>query len=134
VTSRYTASLNQKAALRRDLESWRGVKFSDADLKNGFDLRKLLGATCYLNLIESKDGNYINVSSIMRLPKGMQMQHQVNPSFYFSLDEFDQESFNKLSDKMKSLVEQSPEYKRISTGGGEQVPLAAGKDADDIPF
>ena len=73
VQKRYTLSLHQKASLRKDLESWRGKQFSPEELE-GFDVEKLLGIPCLLNVIqESKDGDtYSNVTSIMRLPKGME--------------------------------------------------------------
>ncbi len=71
-SKRYTLSLHEKASLRKDLESWRGRKFTDQELE-GFDLEVLLGVHCLLNIIEEKkDGQtYSNVTSIMRLPKGM---------------------------------------------------------------
>lgn len=70
---RYTLSLHEKAALRKDLESWRGRAFSDTELE-GFDVEVLLGKPCLLNVIqENKAGKtYSNVTSIMKLPKSMQ--------------------------------------------------------------
>jgi hypothetical protein len=73
VRKRYTLSLHEKSALRKDLESWRGRKFSEEEL-NGFDVELLLSAPVYLNVIHAeKEGmTYANVASMMRLPKGMQ--------------------------------------------------------------
>lgn len=73
VQNRYTASLNEKAILRKDLESWRGRPFTEEELK-GFDIEKLLGANCLLSVIhaESGDKTYANVKSISPLMKGMQ--------------------------------------------------------------
>lgn len=72
---RYTNSLHEKANLRKDLETWRGRKFTDAELK-GFDLEKLLGVNCQLQVIHnlSEDGTiYDNVQAIVphnpKLPK-----------------------------------------------------------------
>lgn len=72
VQKRYTLSLHEKAALRKDLESWRGKAFTPQEL-GGFDVENLLHAPCMLNVIhETKDGKtYSNIASIMRLPKGM---------------------------------------------------------------
>lgn len=47
----YTASLNEKATLRADLVSWRGRDFTAEELK-AFDVEKVIGANCYLNIIE----------------------------------------------------------------------------------
>ncbi len=54
----YTLSLNEKANLCKDLESWRGKGFS-AEEKAGFDVEKLIGANCFLNIIEvdKQDGS-----------------------------------------------------------------------------
>lgn len=72
VQKRYTLSLHEKAALRKDLESWRGKPFNEEQL-GGFDIEKLLSIGCFLNVIhESKgDKTYANVTAIMPLPKGV---------------------------------------------------------------
>lgn len=71
---RYTLSLSDKANLRKDLESWRGRAFTEDELR-GFDVEKLIGANCLLNVVhrKSNDGTktYANVVSIMPLVKGM---------------------------------------------------------------
>lgn len=68
---RYTLSLDKKASLRRDLESWRGKPFNDLEL-GGFDLEVLLGVNCFINVIhDERDGKtYANVASISPLRKG----------------------------------------------------------------
>jgi hypothetical protein len=73
VSKRYTNSLHEKATLRKDLESWRGVPFTTVELE-GFDLEVLLSVPAMLNVIHNKkDGEtYANVSTIMRLPKTME--------------------------------------------------------------
>jgi hypothetical protein len=72
VRRRYTASLHEKATLRRDLESWRGRPFTDVELQ-GFEGESLIGVGCLINVIhESRNGStFANVASVMRLPKGM---------------------------------------------------------------
>jgi hypothetical protein len=72
VRRRYTCSLNEKASLRRDLESWRGRPFTGQELEN-FDVENLLSVPCLVNVIhECRNGTvFANVSSVMRLPKGM---------------------------------------------------------------
>lgn len=73
VIQRYTLSLNQKAKLRAHLEAWRGKKFTPEELK-GFDLEKLLGANCQIQIIHNitDDGRvYGNVAALMPLGRGM---------------------------------------------------------------
>jgi hypothetical protein len=63
----YTLSLNEKANLRKDLETWRGRKFSREELE-GFDLEVLLGVNCQLQLIHNmKDEGktYANVQAVI---------------------------------------------------------------------
>jgi hypothetical protein len=69
----YTASLSEKAALRRDLENWRGRAFTREELA-GFDLFKILGTACQLVVTHTTQGQetYANVTSIMGLPRDMQ--------------------------------------------------------------
>lgn len=73
-SKRYTLSLHEKATLRKDLESWRGRKFTAAELQ-GFDVETVLSVPCFLNIMKetASDGNeYSNVTAIMKLPKGME--------------------------------------------------------------
>jgi len=69
ISKRYTLSLNEKAALRKDLEGWRGQKFTEDQLK-GFDVEVLRGKQCQLHIIQNeKDGKtYANIQAV--LPKG----------------------------------------------------------------
>jgi hypothetical protein len=72
VRRRYTCSLHEKAALRRDLESWCGRAFTDQELQ-AFDLENLLSVGCLIKVIhEARNGSvYANVASVMPLPSGM---------------------------------------------------------------
>ena len=72
VFKRYTLSLNEKATLRGDLESWRGKTFT-RDEEMGFDVEAVLGANCLLNVQHHTKGDktYANVVSVMPLMKGM---------------------------------------------------------------
>jgi hypothetical protein len=75
IRARYTLSLSEKANLRKQLETWRGRKFSQEELQ-GFDLEKLIGVNCQLQVIHnlSDEGKtYANVQAIVphnaKLPK-----------------------------------------------------------------
>jgi hypothetical protein len=70
----YTLSLHPKAALRKDLEGWRGRKFAVADLQFGFNLNKLLGANCQLQVVHDVDDDgarWANITAILPAPKGV---------------------------------------------------------------
>lgn len=77
LNKKYTLSLGDKANLRKDLESWRGLPFSTDELQNGFDLEKLYGTNCYIGIKHEPDRNdpskvYANVTAILPIPKGME--------------------------------------------------------------
>jgi hypothetical protein len=128
----YTLSLSERAQLRADLESWRGLAFTAADLE-GFDLSKLLGKPCMLNLIKSDDGKYTNIKSIAQLPAGIVCPESENKPYMFSLDEFDETVFDQLSDNIKETVRQSPEYQKLMGKTPEHVPTGDQYE-DETPF
>lgn len=69
----YNLSLHEKATLRKDLEAWRGRKFTDAELK-GFDLEKLIAANCQIQVVHdiSEEGTiYANVQAVVPAPKNV---------------------------------------------------------------
>lgn len=73
VSKEYMLSLNEKATLRKDLESWRGMGFKKEEL-DGFDVEVLKGKGCLLNIasVLSKSGKpYAKVMSVSPLMKGM---------------------------------------------------------------
>lgn len=72
VGERFTASLGEKAALRKFLEGWRGRAFTADELK-GFDLEQLIGAPAILSIVHNQNGDrtYDNIASASKLMKGM---------------------------------------------------------------
>lgn len=79
ISKRYTLSLSDKANLRKDLETWRGKKFSTEELE-GFDVENLIGANCLLNVIHAESGGktYANINGVMPLKSGMTKIKPVN--------------------------------------------------------
>lgn len=73
VQRRYTNSLDPKAALRQDLESWRGRKFTPEE-EAGFDLERLLHVNCMLNVVHQtgQDGAvWARVAAVTPPVKGL---------------------------------------------------------------
>jgi hypothetical protein len=145
ISNRYTWSMSEKANLRKDLESWRGLAFKESDFgPGGFNVKRLLGAPCMLTVVHTeKDGKtYANIRAISKLPKGMTPLHQENPLTFLSLEpeEFDRAIYDALSDGLKQMIAKSPEYQRIANGGhvSDQTDSGAGRGGhdldDDIPF
>ena len=114
-------SLHPSSKMRKMLRGWRGKDFTPDELK-AFSPQKLLGVACRLTLVESSDGQYVNIDSIAPLGKGEKIPKQVNPSTFFSLDpdEFDLEVYNSLGEKTREKIAASPEFRALESGDGEQ--------------
>ncbi len=141
IHKRYTVSLSEKASLRADLEAWRGKKFTREEL-DGFDLSKVIGSYCTIQVVYDETGKYANVNAIMAF-RG-DRPAAVNPDVIFDIDEPDMAVFDSLSDSIKSTIMQAPEWNKnakpaepsveakekdvVIEDTGEQINL------DDIPF
>lgn len=135
ISKSYFLSLHEKAALRKDLESWRGRPFT-SDEESMFDVSKLLNVYCMLNVIreQGQDGNeYTKIAAITPLPKGMPKPEGVNPEFVFDLDDPDMDAFSKFSDKTKEIIEASREWK-ARKGGVRAATTATKTSGADDPF
>lgn len=141
ISKKYTFSSHEKAVLRHDLESWRGAKFKDEEIQK-FDISKLIGVGCYLSVVQQeKDGRtYSNISNVSKLPKGVTVDRPANEPIYFNLSDPDWQTFDKLTDGMKSLIQKSPEYGESfrTQNAPDDPPLhveSSYPDLDDeIPF
>ena len=123
---KFTVSLHEKSGLRAFLKGWRGRDFTDEELM-GFNPQKLIGAPCMLSLIQN--GDYVNIASASKLPKGMPAPKLANETTFFSLDQFDQKVFDSLSNSFKEQIAKSPEYQALSKGS----PSGFADMKDDIP-
>lgn len=74
VSQWFTLSMNEKANLRKFMEDWRGKKYTEAEIDAGVPVTRMLGIGAFLQIVhnERQGKVYANVSTIMRLPKGME--------------------------------------------------------------
>jgi hypothetical protein len=107
---RYTVSLNSKATMRKDLESWRGRIFTPEELQ-GFDVEVVIGANCTLSIVhETREGDtYANVQAIMP-------RHKTLPKI-------------SPSGKYVRMKDRKPEDAKQGAGTDEYVPTD-----EDVPF
>lgn len=143
ISKSWFLSMHEKAALRKDLESWRGKPFT-ADEEHSFDVSRLLGAYCLLNVVQETGDNgntYTQIKAITPLIKGMPKPEPVNQNFIFDADEPDMDAFEKFSDKMKDLIRGSREWRARAAGGRPATTATASTGGsgfddmdDDIPF
>ena len=132
-SARYTASLNEKAILRRDLAAWRGKDFTEAELSQ-FNLRNIVGAPCLIQIIHKKSANgktYANLASVMKLPKGMAAPKRTLDTIVYDIDESDPTEVDKLPEWIASQVKASESYQ-------QRINELKVKDFDDaegeVPF
>lgn len=152
----YTQSLNEKANLRKDLESWRGKALQDGE---SVDLKKLLGQPCMLSILVTDKGKN-KVAGVMKLPDGSNVGPLENELTYLDIDEHYtlndlQTAMVGISEGIQGIIKRSDEYKQREANpeGVPEVPvqgaaglspeereqLAAGGQPDDdfdddIPF
>lgn len=134
ISKEYTLSMNPKANLRKDLDSWRGVAFTEDEAK-AFDVTKLIGVACMVNVIHktvSNGNTYANISGITPLHKSMEKPKQHNPSSELSYNAWDQSKFDKLPSFIKDKMISSEEYKVKFGGSTTEAPAIEGED--DLPF
>lgn len=137
-TARYTASLNEKAILRRDLAAWRGKDFTEAELEE-FNLRNIVGVPCLIQVIHKEGGNgktYANLASIMKIPRGMQVPKATLDTVIYDIDENDPADVDKLPEWIANIVKSSESYQqRLQEADGGTVKMSDLEDADgELPF
>lgn len=138
IDQEYTLSMNEKSNLRKMLESWRGKAFTEKEAE-AFDITKLLGAPCMLNIIhkQSKTGNsYEQISSVTAVPKGFQVPNQVNKNFVLSYDSWNQEMFESLPEFIRTKMQSSLEYAAMKNPHAKTFSNAddVTEPIDDLPF
>lgn len=133
IEKEYTLSLADKANLRRDLKSWRGKDFTPAEAEM-FDVTKLLGVPCMLNIIHiagKKDPTkfYEAISSISPMPKGIVCPEQINDTFVFDFDNFEKAKFDSLPQFIREMIVTSNEYKSMHGQETKEIPVVGAVDA-----
>ena len=138
INQRYTASLNEKSVLRRDLAAWRGRDFTASELTE-FNLRNIVGAPCLLQVIhrEYNGRKYANIASIMTIPKGMQKPQTSGKPVIYDIDEDDPDDVNMLPEWIKEIVISSESYQekiKVADDGAAVEFTELDEDDGVLPF
>ena len=130
---KYTASLSDKAYLKKDLEGWRGKAFT-AEEKQGFDLSVLVGVTCQLNIIHEVYNNqtYANINGIFPNTQGKLTPESQTVSY--GIDDDGENIPANMPEWLAKAIKDSPEYQALG-----EAPQASYDDEppvgdDDVPF
>jgi len=139
IAKEYTVSLNEKANLRKDLESWRGKRFTDEELK-GFDMSTLLGKGCTIQVMHNDNG-YAKVANV--LPVTNKDFKAKKPAILFDIDNYKDVDLDKLPAWIQKKVNESFEAREksgkvVTTDEFSHKDMPADLDEqislDDIPF
>lgn len=135
ISKQYTLSLHEKSNLRQDLEGWRGKSFTDQELA-GFDVLKLLGVNCQIQVIHKKGEKrtYANIKTILPLPKDKwkEPENKINS---FSFDD-SKNIPEEMPDWIFKIAKEADEYEYWCkpTDMGDDVPIEVYEEGGDIPF
>lgn len=140
VGKEYTASLDARATLRRDLEAWRGKAFTDEELQ-GFYLGKLVGVPCILTIAHTEPndkGNvYANIKSIGGLVRGMTPPQPFHETVVFDIEKSDCAMVEKFAPFIRDRIKAAEEWAHKQ--GAEKLANNAegnftGVPADMVPL
>lgn len=139
LSKEFTLSMHEKSGLRKFLQNWRGKAFTEDEAKK-FDITVLLGKPCMLSVIHkvstTSGKTYAEIGGVSTLMKGMTIPEQINPTFEFSVLEWNTEKFEKLPQFIKDKILKSVEYQAMS-GQAMQEKINAESikpQEDDLPF
>ena len=139
VSKTYGLSMHEKSTLRRDLESWRGLGFTEQEAAR-FDITKLLGVPCMLSIIHrpgkvDTSKTYVEISTISKMPKGLECPKQINPSRILSFENWDQSIYDSLSDFLKEKIASSDEFKMMNSGTANAMEASCPQtNENDLPW
>jgi hypothetical protein len=139
ISKNYTLSLAEKATLRLDLQTWRGVAFTPDQLR-GFELKNILGHWAMLSVAKSIGNNgkeYTNIMSVNPVPQAIKkagLPDGVNKQAMFTIMNPDMELFETFSNNLKEKIKASPEWASNSKQGAAKNGSGFEDMGDDIPF
>lgn len=123
IAAEHTASMADKANLRKMLEAWIERKFTPDEVKNGVDLAKFISSTAMITISHDaakSDASkiYANVFAICKVPEGTKVPPMINPKVNFEIGSPNQhQEFEKLPIFLQEKIAKSPEWQAELNGG-----------------
>lgn len=113
ISQDYTLSMNEKANLRKMIQSWTGRNLTDEEAES-FDVESLVGMDCLITISHSeKNGKkYANIQNITKCPAKMPCPPQVNPSKVINWENINKETYDALPEFLKKKLMESKEYRK----------------------
>jgi hypothetical protein len=139
ISKNYTLSLAEKATLRIDLQTWRGVAFTPDQLR-GFELKNILGHWAMLSVAKSVGNNnkeYTNIMSVNPVPQAIKkggLPEGVNKLAMFTIMDPDMELFETFSNNLQAKIKAAPEWESNEKRAAKSGESGFGDLDDDLPF
>jgi len=133
VAKQYTVSLHEKAALRKDLETWRGRRFTKEELSK-FDMEKLMGVNCQVQIVHSTsdDGRvFANVETIIPIRKGDQT---IDVKDYERKSDRERNERDGFQNAGAARARQASGERAAANAEREEAQPSTGGYDDDVPF
>lgn len=115
ISKSFALSLAEKASLRKDIQTWRGRKFTPDELR-GFQLKSVLGEWALISVVNAMDQNGHDCTSIATImPVPPQVRQSGLPAGQNKLQIFvsedpDIELFDSFSESLKEKIRKSPQW------------------------
>ena len=133
IGKRYTASMNEKATLRKDLEGWRGKSFTDEEAEQ-FDVAAILSKACMLSITHATKGDkiYANITGISKLMKGIDAKTLIPELIPVSYTPDNTATYQQLPEWLRKLIDGQilPDRKAEKTPVAEPEDPSLITDAD----
>lgn len=117
VSKIYTASMNEKATLFKDLRSWLGRAITPQEQEVGYPMEERIGKDCMVTVVHAANKTdasivYANISGLSGVPQGQQVPPARTPMVYFSIGMQNQfEIFKKTPGWIQKKIAASPEFR-----------------------
>ena len=140
ISKSFTLSMNERATLRKNLESWIDRRFTDDELNAGIDISKFCGTPCRLSIGQGQkqDGStYNSVDKVVRMKSDDKCPKLFNEKILFDITDPEQDLsvLDKLPAWIAETVRKSDEYQKRIYGDEEEEEVAPLEyDEADLPF
>lgn len=135
----FTLSMNERATLRKNLESWIDRSFTEDELRDGIDISKFCGTPCRLAIGQGQkqDGSkYNSVDKVVRLKDG-NCPKLFNEKILFDITDPEQDLsvLDKMPAWLSDTIRKSDEYQQRIYGNDEDEEDAPPEyNEADLPF
>lgn len=133
----YTASMGDRANLRKMVQSWLGKDLTDEEARR-FDLRQMLGKGCMLNIVHKTNDKgevFAKVDSVMGLPEEMPVP-KASRLLLFDLDDPDAlDAMALLPEWVQDRIKKGNTYARLlAKDNAPWEPDTGDVNDSDLPF